>query len=104
MQKLLLTFVLALAVSYAQAQNIYDNAKEAEKAIKVHVDTSKEPLIKGKYQPTWESLSDYQCPEWFRDAKFGIWAHWGRSVSRSMATGSVAACIMKAATSIPIVR
>lgn len=77
MQKLLLTFVLALAVSYAQAQNIYDNAKEAEKAIKVHVDTSKEPLIKGKYQPTWESLSDYQCPEWFRDAKFGIWAHWG---------------------------
>src|SRR5690348_1646354 len=28
--------------------------------------------------PTWESLaSHYQVPEWFRDAKFGIWAHWG---------------------------
>jgi alpha-L-fucosidase len=24
-----------------------------------------------------ESLKDYKCPEWFRDAKFGIWAHWG---------------------------
>ena len=24
-----------------------------------------------------ESLSTYQAPEWFRDAKFGIWAHWG---------------------------
>jgi alpha-L-fucosidase len=28
------------------------------------------------FQPNWESLSQYQCPEWFRDAKFGIWAHW----------------------------
>jgi alpha-L-fucosidase len=25
----------------------------------------------------WESLKQYQCPEWFRDAKFGIWSHWG---------------------------
>ena len=24
-----------------------------------------------------ESLTQYQCPQWFRDAKFGIWAHWG---------------------------
>lgn len=29
------------------------------------------------FQPTWESLAQYQTPEWFRDAKFGIWAHWG---------------------------
>lgn len=27
---------------------------------------------------TWEEASaGYTCPEWFRDAKFGIWAHWG---------------------------
>jgi alpha-L-fucosidase len=24
-----------------------------------------------------DSLTNYSCPEWFRDAKFGIWAHWG---------------------------
>ncbi|MGA7719690.1 MAG: alpha-L-fucosidase [Ignavibacteriaceae bacterium] len=29
------------------------------------------------FQPTWESLSNYHCPEWFRDAKFGIFIHWG---------------------------
>ena len=23
------------------------------------------------------SFKQYQYPEWFRDAKFGIWAHWG---------------------------
>ena len=28
--------------------------------------------------PIWESLaSHYRVPDWFRDAKFGIWAHWG---------------------------
>ena len=36
-----------------------------------------EPMQTGKFQPTWESLQQYQSPEWFRDAKFGIWAHWG---------------------------
>ena len=24
-----------------------------------------------------DSLKQYKCPDWFRDAKFGIWAHWG---------------------------
>lgn len=31
---------------------------------------------KGPFLPYWESLKAYQCPPWFRDAKFGIWAHW----------------------------
>jgi alpha-L-fucosidase len=29
------------------------------------------------FQPTRSSLHAYQIPDWFRDAKFGIWAHWG---------------------------
>ena len=30
------------------------------------------------YQPNWDSLSKHQeTPEWFRDAKFGIYFHWG---------------------------
>ena len=32
---------------------------------------------KGPFEPTWDSLSKYQVPDWFRDAKFGMWAHWG---------------------------
>lgn len=31
----------------------------------------------GKFMNTWESLKQYRCPDWFRDAKFGVWAHWG---------------------------
>jgi len=30
-----------------------------------------------KYEATWESLSQYQVPGWYRDAKFGIFLHWG---------------------------
>ena len=30
----------------------------------------------GPFAPNWDSLAQYQCPDWFRDAKFGIWAHW----------------------------
>jgi len=29
------------------------------------------------FEPTMESLARYRCPRWFRDAKLGIWAHWG---------------------------
>ena len=35
------------------------------------------PISAGPFLPTMDSLTNYACPEWFRDAKFGIWAHWG---------------------------
>ncbi|MBM4088515.1 MAG: alpha-L-fucosidase [Planctomycetes bacterium] len=30
-------------------------------------------IADGPFQPTWESLKHYRCPDWFRDAKLGIW-------------------------------
>ncbi len=33
-------------------------------------------IAPGPFTPTWDSLQQYRCPDWFRDAKFGIWAHW----------------------------
>ena len=38
---------------------------------------SKKIVAQEKYQATWESLKKYQTPEWFKDAKFGIFIHWG---------------------------
>jgi alpha-L-fucosidase len=29
------------------------------------------------FQPTWESLNTYTAPDWYQDAKFGIFLHWG---------------------------
>ena len=40
-------------------------------------DSINEPMAQGSFKPTWESLQQYKVPEWFRNAKFGIWAHWG---------------------------
>jgi len=63
-----LSFACALAFSISlQAQQTYQ----------IPVSEAQEPMCKGQYEPTWESLRQYETPEWFRDAKFGIWAHWG---------------------------
>ncbi len=34
-------------------------------------------IAPGPFAPTMDSLKGYRCPDWFRDAKFGIWSHWG---------------------------
>ena len=57
---------LALSIGTLSAQNY-----------QVPVSEKNEPMMKGKFQPIWSSLENYQVPEWFRNAKFGIWAHWG---------------------------
>ena len=33
-------------------------------------------IARGPFKATWESLMACTTPEWFRDAKFGIWNHW----------------------------
>lgn len=67
MKARILSVVFTLAAFYMSAQ---DNKI-------VIVNTEKEPIASGKFEPTWQSLSQYKVPEWFRNAKFGIWAHWG---------------------------
>ncbi len=59
-------FTLLLACSTATAQDYQVPVSEAD-----------EPMMQGKFQPTWQSLQEYEVPEWFRNVKFGIWAHWG---------------------------
>ncbi|GAC1637289.1 MAG: alpha-L-fucosidase [Candidatus Acidiferrum sp.] len=31
----------------------------------------------GPFRADWESLQKYEAPEWYKDAKFGIFIHWG---------------------------
>jgi alpha-L-fucosidase len=45
--------------------------------LSVSAQQQKLPVPEGPFKPTDESLKQYQYPEWFRDATFGIWAHWG---------------------------
>ncbi len=32
---------------------------------------------RGPFAPAWSSLEKFQTPDWYRDAKFGIFVHWG---------------------------
>lgn len=45
--------------------------------MKPYLGIIEEVIAKGPYRDTWESLSAYQVPEWYRKAKFGIFIHWG---------------------------
>ncbi len=49
----------------------------AQQSFQIPVSEAQEPMQTGTFAPDWESLKAYEVPEWFRDAKFGIWAHWG---------------------------
>lgn len=64
--KYLLLTVALLSTGIIEAQNY-----------QVPVSEENEKMMEGAFQPTWSSLKNYKTPEWFRNAKFGIWAHWG---------------------------
>ena len=67
----------ALALAFPLMASAQNRTGEMHPEFRVRVDTSREPVATGAFSPTVESLSAYECPDWFRDAKFGIWAHWG---------------------------
>ena len=41
------------------------------------LDNSPYPTIPGPYTKDLATFKQYQAPDWFRNGKFGIWAHWG---------------------------
>lgn len=45
--------------------------------VSVSAQQKKNHVEEEAFEPTLESFEQYQYPEWFRDAKFGIWSHWG---------------------------
>lgn len=45
--------------------------------IKEYLEKINSVIENGKYKDTWESLSQYRVPEWYKDSKFGIFIHWG---------------------------
>jgi alpha-L-fucosidase len=53
------------------ANSKYDSER---KRILSNVDRT---IATGPFRDDWQSLRAYQAPEWFRDAKFGIFIHWG---------------------------
>ena len=57
--------------TWAEASSAFDVPRSA---ILSHVG---DVIEKGTFRPDWESLRTYEAPAWYRDAKFGIFIHWG---------------------------
>ena len=58
----------------------------------------------GPYKPTWDSLLEYDAPEWYQDAKFGIWAHWNPQCVPEAGAGTHATCIWRVRNSTDIMK
>jgi len=67
MKNILVVLLIILANQSINAQTDYRSPVTEEH----------EPVASGKFEDSWDSLRKYEVPEWFRNAKFGIWAHWG---------------------------
>ena len=61
----------SLAGVWQKATAKYDGPRSA---ILADVDRG---IYDGPFRPDWNSLSQYKVPDWYRDAKFGIFIHWG---------------------------
>jgi len=61
----------SLADAWARASAKYDGPRNALLA------DVERGVQNGQFHADWNSLSQYQVPDWYRDAKFGIFIHWG---------------------------
>ena len=57
--------------AWQKASSKYDSARAA---LLKDVDSAN---AQGPFRADWESLQKFEVPEWYRDAKFGIFIHWG---------------------------
>ena len=81
----------ALSVMYAQSPTAPTASEDPAKIDQIwqrassKYDAARAALLKevdaidsqGPFRPDWESLQKYEAPEWYQDAKFGIFIHWG---------------------------
>ncbi|WP_146524592.1 alpha-L-fucosidase [Novipirellula artificiosorum] len=70
---LLLLFV---CFSPAKAQDVV-SAKPLSPAVAPKLAAIEKALPQGPFKPEWDSLSEYEIPQWYKDAKLGIFIHWG---------------------------
>lgn len=85
MRSLFLISILIAGTAAAENQTDYAG-NIARQVARVRTETASAGRSRGArssatfqptFQPTWESLAAYRTPDWFRDAKFGIFLHWG---------------------------
>jgi alpha-L-fucosidase len=67
--------VLLACCALACAANV--TAQTYDERVKATLKRVDEVVAKGPFQANWQSLENFKAPEWYADAKFGIFIHWG---------------------------
>lgn len=87
----------AIDQAWQKASNKYDSARAA---LLKDVDSVNQ---QGPFRADWESLQQFEAPEWYKDAKFGIFIHWARiPFQPSAANGIRDLCMRQVATNLSI--
>jgi len=71
-----------IALACSQTPNANDltwqnSVGEYASARKARLEQVRQHKSNDRFQPTWKSLEQYRTPNWYQDAKFGIFVHWG---------------------------
>ncbi len=63
-------------VKWRHLERMRDNRSDVlkKKEMRQKID---EVISKGPFTDTWKSLLNYKIPQWYENAKFGIFIHWG---------------------------
>jgi alpha-L-fucosidase len=72
-----LLFILAIPTSALRAQSAQSQDSARNIAHQVAKVRAADANRAAPFHADWDSLAQYRTPEWFRDAKFGIFLHWG---------------------------
>ena len=78
--KLLRSCLVSLASASCAVLLISASPAYAQKntpAVAHQLERTRAGIHSGPFAADWDSLGAYRVPEWFRDAKFGIFLHWG---------------------------
>ena len=66
------------SVSPAEIDAVWQKATSKYDAVRSAIlDRMDQTNAKGAFRADWESLQHFEVPEWYKDAKFGIFIHWG---------------------------
>ena len=69
---------LLLAILLVPGEAFTQDGPRTTRAIVEQAAAAGAAIPPGPFAPTWDSLrTNYSTPGWFRDAKFGIFMHWG---------------------------
>lgn len=68
---------LALVSLALAAAQVASAAPASAEKISATLQTIDRVAAAGPFQPNWDSLANYKVPDWYQDAKFGIFIHWG---------------------------